>query len=80
MPQAKENETLYCQFCRGEGRYGLNLKEICPVCYGVGKFLALARWIWCSTCHGSGKDSRSDFANNRTNFQNDVLVVVEEAG
>lgn len=59
MSEAKENEILWCKFCGGSGRYGLNKEKICPACGGVGKFLAPDKWVWCSCCRGSGVDPRT---------------------
>lgn len=64
MAEAKNEEVLWCAFCNGSGRYGLNKEKICPACSGVGKSLAPEKWVWCSFCGGSGKDPRGRSANN----------------
>lgn len=52
MRKAEENEILWCQLCRGSGKFK---ESVCPACGGIGKFLAPDKWVWCSLCRGSGK-------------------------
>ena len=59
MPEVKNDELIWCAFCKGHGRIGINKEKICPTCDGVGKFLAPNKWIWCSVCKGSGVDPLS---------------------
>jgi len=54
MPE--EKEIICCALCCGTGHYN---SGICPGCNGVGKFIDVGGWIYCSFCSGKGRVSRT---------------------
>jgi DnaJ-class molecular chaperone len=52
-----QQHTINCAFCLGTGKHPHFMKEICPVCKGVGSHRVKGKYMPCGECHQTGQKS-----------------------